>query len=415
VLERLERTYFALFREYPSLITTAVITGAGQMAFALMNIYALPIFLKDELGLSGLAIGATATTFLAFETLFKFPMGRLSDHHGRKPFVVLGPLLICLNPAVVVHLPARLWFLVFGLRAADGAGGGALWPPLFAMIGDLVRSRSRAAAMAVISTVYGAATALGILVGAVIAHLTGDHRTPFYIVSGLFAFAAAVGYFGLPRVVHCPEEPPAPVSLESPPAETIEAAGHTDYPLPLAMLISGLMVMAGMTLASFLVLYIRELALSRVDMIVLVVVLGGPAVVLALPLAHVADRRGRPLAVRSFLVTAALMMWLLPMCRTAIPLAVVGGVLVLSIIVGIPAWLALVTDLAPASRRGRIMGIITTAEGIGAGIGPLLGGWLWDQQHHYIFYGAAVLLTMAALVAALTLHNKGEVRQQLRS
>jgi MFS family permease len=405
VLKRLERTYFALFREYPALINLAVITGAGQMAFALINIYALPVYLNKDLHLSGLALGATATTFLAFETVFKFPMGRLSDHYGRKPFVVLGPLLICLNPALVVNLPARLWLLVFPLRAADGAGGGALWPPLFAMIGDLVRSRSRAAAMAVASVVYGSGSALGVLVGAVVTHLTGSNRAPFYVATCLFAFAAATGYFGLPRLAHSPEEPPDPAA-SSPPTCAAEPSTRTAYPLILALLISGFMVMAGMTLASFIILYLRELGLSRLDLIVLVIVLGGPAALLALPLGHAADRQGKPLAVRIFLIVSALMMWLMPLCRTVVPLALVGGVLVVSIILGIPAWLALVSDLAPTSRRGGLMGIVTTAEGIGAVLGPLLGGWLWDIRHHYIFYGAAALLTLAALVAAITLRGK---------
>lgn len=406
MFERLERTYFALFREYPALINLAVITGAGQMAFALINIYALPIYLNKDLHLSGLALGATASTFLAFETAFKFPMGRLSDHYGRKPFVVLGPLLICLNPTLVVNLPARLWLLLFPLRAADGAGGGALWPPLFAMIGDLVRSRSRAAAMAVASVVYGSGSALGVLAGAVVVHLTGSNRAPFYVATCLFASVAATGYFGLPRRVHSPAEPFDSVASLPPPTGGAEACDRTAYPLILAMLLSALMVMAGMTLASFIVLYVGDLGLSRLDLIVLVVVLGGLTALLALPLGHIADRRGTPLAVRVFLMVSALMMWLMPLCRTVVPLALVGGLLVVSIILGIPAWLALVSDLAPASRRGRLMGIITTAEGIGAALGPLLGGWLWDVRHHYIFYGAAVLLTAAALMAALTLHDK---------
>jgi MFS family permease len=92
-------------------------------------------------------------------------------------------------------------------------------------------------------------------------------------------------------------------------------------------------------------------------------------------------------------------MWLIPSCRSLTSLAPVAVVLVLSHILGTPAWLAVVSQLAPAARRGGVMGLVATGEGAGAVLGPLLGGWLWDMHPAWIFYGSASLLSLAAALA----------------
>ena len=107
------------------------------------------------------------------------------------------------------------------------------------------------------------------------------------------------------------------------------------------------------------------------------------------------------------LAVSALAMWVIPFCGTVPTFAAVGVVLVLSQVAAMPAWLALVSELAPTTGRGGLMGLVATAEGLGGTLGPPLGGWLWDINHHYIFYGSAVLLTAAAIVAIATLRRTG--------
>lgn len=398
----LDRTYLSLLREYPPLVRLAAVTGAGQMAFALMNIYALPVYLIRDLQVSGLAVGGISATFLLCEMALKFPLGRLSDRLGRKPFIVLGPLLICLNPAIIVRLPVRWWALVFPLRAADGAGAAALWPPLFAMVGDLVKDRSRAAAMSVMNTVYVGAIGAAAAVGSFAAYFSGTNRSPFYLASALLFISAATGYVGLPKTRSEADDP-----VESGPTPATLPTRPTPYPLPLVLLISVLMTLGVLMLANFLIVYVQlDLHLSSLATGVLLAAMAVPVLVMGLPLGHAADRWGRSRAVRVSLAVSAAAMWMIPSCRTVVTFALVGLILILGHILGTPAWLALVSELAPKSRRGGVMGIVATAEGAGAGLAPLLGGWLWDIHHSYIFYGSAALLTLGALVAAYTLRGE---------
>jgi len=413
VLQRLDRAYFALFREYPALLRLGIVTGAGQIAFALLNVYALPIYLVEGLHVSGVTLGAVSATFLVCEMVLKFPMGRLSDRFGRKPFLVLGPLLICLNPTIMVHLPRRLWALIFPLRAADGAGAAALWPPLFAMVGDLVNKRSRAAAMSVLNTIYVGAIGLAVLLGSFAEYFSRGYHLPFYLASLFLFLSGLVGYFGLPRSVLIENQSPGGNSTDAPERVTAaskqERPGRATYPMAFILLISLLMTLGVLMLANFIVLYIKlELGLSALHLGILLIALAAPVLLLGLPLGHAADKWGKSRAVRLSLVASALVMWLIPSCRTVPLFALVGVILVTSHILGIPAWLAVVSELAPTSRRGGIMGIVSTAEGAGAALGPLLGGWLWDLNHAHIFYGSAVLLTLGAIVACVILREDKE-------
>jgi len=419
MLTRLRQTYLGVFREYPFLFPFAVVTFAGQAAFALVNIYALPVYLVQGLHLSGLTLGAASATFLCVETLLKFPMGRWSDRAGRNGFVVLGPLLICLNPTFFAALPTRLWFLVFPLRVVDGAGAAALWPPLFAAVGDLVPDRSRGAAMSVLNTVYVAAIGGAIVCGALVAHLTGSDRAPFLLASGCLVVTAAVARASLPRL------PGARVSAAAvDPVSDAESTVASDVPhaaagarLLVLMLAVSIFMSAGvLILSNFLILYLKmDMRLSAGGISALLAALGVAVLALGLPLGHLADRWGTSHAVRLSVTVAALAMWVLPSCRTMASFVPVALILIVGHIMGTPAWLAVVSQLAPAARRGGAMGLVATGEGVGAVVGPLLGGFLWDKAHHWVFYGSACLLTLAAALALAALPKSRPVGPDVRT
>ena len=63
---------------------------------------------------------------------------------------------------------------------------------------------------------------------------------------------------------------------------------------------------------------------------------------------------------------------------------------------------ALVADLSPSQERGASFGLYTFASGLGAVIGPLIGGWLYDQASHTApFLFTAALTFLGALLIAV--------------
>jgi MFS family permease len=166
------------------------------------------------------------------------------------------------------------------------------------------------------------------------------------------------------------------------------------------MLISFGEMFAVGTLAPYMAPYIRQVTgMARSDVGLLLLLLFIPAGILGIPVGHLIDRWPRHRVVQAAMATSALGLWLVPACSSLVSLVLVGLVVMLGFLFGLPAWLALVADLAPAGRSGRAMGLMATAQGAGAFMGPLLGGHLWDIDIHYPWVAAAAMLTLAAATA----------------
>lgn len=417
----LDRAYLALFREYPQLRALALVTLAAQLAGGLMNFYALPkYFLRTEASggsvspsrwqLTGEQFGLVMATFLISETLLKIPLGWISDRVGRRPLIVLGTLCTCLNPIFIVHLPRALWKAIFPVRVVDGAGVAALWPPLYAAVGDLTHGRSRAAAMSVINTVYMGAIGLAVAMGGFLVALTGNDRSPFYLASGLLFLSSVVSYLGLrPRAARAAAGEEEVEDEEETGGEGGQPSGPSvaGYSLPLVLVLSFLMMFGPLIVAYYLTPYLQfDLGLSNVGMGGLLLLMGVPVLAVGPPLGRVADRWGTSRAVRMSLLLAAGLMWLLPSCRTIHAFAAATVMIVLVLMFGAPAWLALVSGLARRRWRGGVMATVATAEGCGAALGPWVGGRLWDIHPAYVFYGAATALSLAAAVAMVALRGR---------
>ncbi len=72
-----------------------------------------------------------------------------------------------------------------------------------------------------------------------------------------------------------------------------------------------------------------------------------------------------------------------------------------------PARTALVGDLAQPEERGRVFALVEFTTGVGASLGPLVGGWLYDAAGRNIpFYITGALLIVSAAWALLSLDNR---------
>jgi MFS family permease len=70
---------------------------------------------------------------------------------------------------------------------------------------------------------------------------------------------------------------------------------------------------------------------------------------------------------------------------------------------------AMVGDIAGEEERGRIFGVYQLTAGIGASVGPLVGGWVYDHLgNHLPFYMNGALLILSALWAARYLGSDAE-------
>ena len=136
---------------------------------------ALPVMVADLGGVahyswvfSAYMLAATVTTPI---------YGRLSDVHGRRPFLIAG-ILLFMAGGVVGATAGSMTQLVLA-RAVQGLGAGALIPLAIATIGDLVPPADRGRWQGLTGAVFGVASILGPTTGGYIAD-TADWRWSFW-------------------------------------------------------------------------------------------------------------------------------------------------------------------------------------------------------------------------------------------
>jgi MFS family permease len=128
--------------------------------------------------LVGLAIGGYGLT----QALLQIPMGVLSDKIGRKPIIIGGLLIFAIGSMVAATADTLIWVVIGRFLQGAGAIAGAI----MALAGDLSREKQRPKVMAVIGISIGFSFYLALLIGPVIAAKFG--------LSGIFLLTGALAF-----------------------------------------------------------------------------------------------------------------------------------------------------------------------------------------------------------------------------
>ena len=148
------KTHPPVWRQ-PRVINLLLIALLAETAYAVLNISAMPVYLKNDRGFPEGTIGLIVATFLLSEAVFKGPMGTLADKFGRKRLMVLGPVLTVFTAIGSLFVPRGIGdtesVIFFGLRAVDGLGVAMLWPAAFALMGETVGGDEKQEAMSLLN------------------------------------------------------------------------------------------------------------------------------------------------------------------------------------------------------------------------------------------------------------------------
>jgi DHA1 family multidrug resistance protein-like MFS transporter len=422
MLELLERTYLSVFRRYPMLARLALVVLLGEIVVASINNFGIAFYINGDLGQPMRTVGVLVSTFLIAEMLLKLPAGHLSDRYGRRHFASVGIAasvstaiaLVAFPSALLIATPALIFLALLPLRVLDGAGAAALWPPLFASVSDHVPSEERGVAMSVINTAYLGGLALGpafagtaMKLARLSGHADAAGKAPF-AMAVLFALIGALVAWRLPARGRAAREAAPRRGMGLPPLRTAL----------IVIRITFCNMFATATLAPYIAPYVSRVGhVHRSNVGFLLLALMVPTAGFGMPLGHLADRWPKCRVVQCSLCVAAAGMWTVPFARTLPEMIAAGIVVTLGFMLGLPSWLALIADMAPEGASGKVMGLMATAQGLGAFLGPVLGGILWDRDIRAPFYVSAGLLTFSALAALVLLSRlrAGAVRPAAES
>lgn len=336
--------------------------------------------------------GLLITIYSLAAALAAFLSGSLSDHYGRRRFLLAGILVFSLAS----WLTSRSETLgqVLAARALTGFAAGTISTCAIAFAGDWFAYAIRGRAIGLISTAYFAAPVVGVPVAAQIADRFG-WRTAFGAVS---LGALLVGLFSLmlPEDAHNPEPSREKLRATGRAFRSILRRRDALAALAIAFLVSGGLVgfiaFIGQWLQSHFGIATRTIGW--------VFMLSGLMAVVSAPLGGVlSDRLGkRPVVIASNLLLAFAVV-MVPFLDWGVWLLVAFSLTGLAAAFRQGPLTALMTEMVPAAQRGSFIALRNISSQLGIAVAATVGGVLYQWRG----YGAVTVMcgVMTVLVALL--------------
>ncbi len=336
-----------------------------------------------------LIIASFSATQLAAAPLW----GRVSDRRGRRPLIIAGLFASAVS------------YLIFGLaesvavlllsRMAAGAAGGTV-SVAQAYVADTTAAEDRARGLGLL----GAASGLGVMLGPALGGFVSDwggYSAPGFVAAGLCTANAFAAMVLLP-------EPRVRRDDSGHETATLRGWIRTMTRMPLRLLLSvyflGIASFTGLT--SLLALYAdARFGLDARDVGLLFTLSGATTVVVrGVLLGRLVRRFGEPFTVRLGVVGLMIALLAMALIPHAAWLWAVAPMYAFGAGTLFPALASLVSRAADEHSQGSILGGSQVVGGSGRVVGPLWGGFLFQQvgiRSPFIF---GALMTAAALVLA---------------
>ena len=329
--------------------------------------------------------------------------GELTDRLGRRPvmltsFLVTPAAMIVLGLSQVIPLIAVSTFAV-------GFFTNLYRPAVGAAIADLVPSESRTRA-------YGYnywAINLGAAIAPVIAGLLAKYTyLALFIGDALTTFAfGLIVYFGIRET--------RPVEAEGAQSISLRERLTQLKSEPILLLFSLLAIFFG-------VVYMQGFITLPVDMGahglgpeqygLAIAVNGFLIVLISIPISNIAGHWPRFETMAASAVLLGLGFGFTALAKSYLLFAISVGIWTLGEIAASAVAPAIIADLAPVKLRGIYQGIFGSAWGLAFFIGPLLGGWIYEQLGANLLWGGCLALGLLLALGYLAMRAPARRRME---
>lgn len=308
------------------------------------------------------------TAQLAGRMLVTLPSGIVIDRLGRKPAMIVGPLLIVLGSLLTVMTPSFALLVVAQFIAGAGAAIWQLAREVAAI--DLIRPNQRGRVLALFFGINSAGQALGPVLGGIVTDWYG-FRAVF-----LLSLVLSIGVIGLSMMIpetgkHTPHGQSHVFDFGK--LTDLEPMYRVTY---LVLILATFAAMLRMTVVNaMLPLRVEtELGFSSTEVGALFGVMGMTNLVVMGPAGWVSDRFGRKAATVPAALLSAVAFLVYPFAADMLSLSII------SVIVGTASGFALgamtvyTYDIVPDHARARLQALRRTLGEVGGLGGPALAG-----------------------------------------
>jgi len=384
------------------------------LAFALIVVtlgfgIVMPIipFYMEQLGAGGTELGFLVASYAVMRMICGPIWGNLSDRWGRKPVMIIGVLGYGVT-MILFGLADRLWML-FAARIGAGMLSSATSPTTMAYIGDSTSEENRSRGMGLLGAAGGIGTILGPALGGVLGG--EDLSLPFFIAGGMSLLSVLLIIVLLPESLPREDRQAQDGALPSVDLRTWRQLIFS--PMGSLFLLIFIITTGMMLFFGIFGLY----ALQRFGygtqqvgvffmLIGLISAIGQGALV-----GPLTKRLGEGWLIRTgFLLSCASLIGVM-LANTYAALLLAIGFFSLASALAIPAITSLTSRWATSSQ-GAAMGLSNAFISLGRGIGPALGGVIFDLNWRLPFLSGAGVMLIGLAVSMSTKLEAVNVQSQ---
>jgi len=335
----------------------------------------------QSFGVGAAMVGSLITSFGLARIVMNIPAGTLSERFGRRPLLILGPLVTALA-ALLTGLAGHFEQLIL-FRFIQGIGSSAQTTAAMTVMADITDREGRGRGMSFYQGSLLLGSGLGPAVGGLIAERFG-YRAPFFLYGALAACAALWALLRVPETRGYQGVAGTGAVRR---AEAGRSAGRvlwehiTDLDFVLISLVT-LAIFFTRTGSRSTVLplfgYNRlELSPGQLGLTFTLIAVFNLLTINWSGL--LSDKYGRKAVIVPAAVLSGVSLLVFPYCRSFAAFLMSGALMGVGTGMAGPAPAAYVADLARPGSYGLTMGIYRTFGDIGVSVGPVLLGWITDR------------------------------------
>ncbi|HEX6982063.1 MAG TPA: MFS transporter [Balneolaceae bacterium] len=150
-----------------------------------------------RLGMTAIGFSIAFSMLMVGRLIFQVPVGYLSDNYGRKPFILVGLILMAVTTILLGEVQTMSQLII--LRLIQGVAAAGVAAPVFALAADLSSKGGEGRQMSIITMGLGLGIAVGPLLAGVLAVFFFE--LPFIVIGLMTLVGTGVVYHYMPETV----------------------------------------------------------------------------------------------------------------------------------------------------------------------------------------------------------------------
>lgn len=361
----------------------------------------IPIY-AQEFGASGVAVGILFGAHSASRTFLLPLIGRASDRHGRKAFLLWGLFGYALSSVAYLLADSLLTLII--IMALQGVATAMVQPVSMAYVGDLTPKGKEGAYAGYVNTAFLGGVAGGPILGGVIKDLF-NMQASFILLGVLSLLSLLLLLFFLPEVQKHHVAEKKEIASWRAVLSSRPILGVALFRVVYALSSTLIWVFVPLLSASLLPLTTSQVG-ALISLNVLI------STVLQSPCGRLSDRMNKAVLIGIGSLLSGVSLAGFPLTSTFWHLLVLNALVGAGFGLAYPAHMALAMEHTPGSSMGTVMSTLLTVHSFGMTIAPPIFGIVVDYYNLSSMFYSAGLLCVVCTVACYYLTHDADVLLQ---